>query len=217
MPVSAKPRFDVVGPEAHDRVAVERYIRQKYSNSYDSDLSHFLPFLITLKCDHELSAAVGLRRADKEPLFLEHYLNQPVEKELASLFSRQAIERESIVEFGNLVATWRGSSQLVFIFLTHLLCATNIEWVVFTATAELRKILNRLSFTPFVLCQAAVENLGEESASWGTYYDTAPMVMVGHLPSAVEIMKQHPLYNKMKDYVSCGVDEAVQEWGRVFP
>ena len=55
------------------------------------------------------------------------------------------------------------------------------QWVVFTATREVRNLLRRLSYPAHVLGPAACERLPDRGAAWGSYYAHDPSVMAGCL------------------------------------
>lgn len=179
------PRFELVEAGDEQRVEVEQYIHDRFLAAYGANVTEFMPWLLTLRCAGNLSAVVGLRPAGDGPLFVEHYLDQPVEAALAQRCGR-SIERHELLEIGNLVSTWKGSSQLLMVMLPLLASALGYRWLVFTATAEVQKLLGRLHFELVPLCRADGDRLGERRAIWGSYYDNAPTVMAGYLPDALQ-------------------------------
>jgi hypothetical protein len=58
--------------------------------------------------------------------------------------------------------------------------------VVFTATQELIRIFTKLGLPLLALAKADPARLGEEAGSWGTYYDTQPIVVAGRIQLALE-------------------------------
>jgi len=182
---SALPHFDLVERGHHPRDAVERYIHERFLSAYGANVAEFMPWLLTLRCAGSLSAVVGMRPAGSGPLFVEHYFDEPVERLLAERSGRP-VERYELLEIGNLVSTWRGSSQLLMVMLPLLASALGYRWLVFTATAEVAKLIGRLHFELVPLCRADGDRLGERRATWGSYYDNTPMVMAGYLPDALQ-------------------------------
>lgn len=193
------------------RLSVESYIHDKFEEQFGADIQHFLPYLLSLKCNDNFCATVGIRTAESEPLFLENYLRYPIEQEIGNYF-KTAIDRESIVEIGNLVSTWRGSSQLLFIILTDLLLRLDREWVVFTATKEVEFLLKKMNFNPVHLADASLKMLSDDKERWGSYYDGNPKVMFGHAPSAMSILKQSTILSSPLSLFSNSLSEIVDNW-----
>ncbi len=196
---------------SHQRHVVESYIHDKFQQQYGADVKHFLPHILSMKCNENMCATVGIRAAESEPLFLENYLSFPIEQEIGHHF-KTAIKRENIVEIGNLVSTWRGSSQLLFIFLTDLLCRLNREWVVFTATKEVEFLLKKINFSPVHLAEASVNMLNDDKGMWGSYYDGNPKVMFGHAPSAMSILKNSKILSSPLSIFSDSLSDIADKW-----
>ena len=76
-------------------------------------------------------AVLGFRYADQAPLFLEHYLERPVEQLLAARLKRP-VDRSRLVEVGNLAVTTAGGGRWLITALTAYLSATGSEWALFT-------------------------------------------------------------------------------------
>lgn len=184
------PHFVLCAAGARGRSTVEAYIASRFARIYGARLTHFLPLLLSLRCRGEISAAVGLGRAADGPLFLEQYLDEPAETALGDAV-RETVTRDSLVEIGNLVSTWRGSSQLLFIMLAELLGRARIRWAVFTATPEVSKLLHRLRLNQTVLCPADGRRLGPALSDWGSYYDSCPAVTVIDVRQALQALNAH--------------------------
>ncbi|MFT5140668.1 MAG: hypothetical protein ACI9H8_000967 [Lysobacterales bacterium] len=193
--LSPGPSFALHSLTASDRGQVEQYIFNRYQKNYAANIRHFLPQLLTMCCDGQLSAAVGVGLVQGEAMFLEQYLSEPIEKALENI-SGHAIERQSIVEIGNLVASKRGSSQLIYLIMTSILEKTRSEWVVFTATSAVRKSIRRLGFTLHQLGDANPASLVDPDCveDWGSYYDSRPQVVAGNLSEAATIMAERKIY-----------------------
>ncbi|WP_237057134.1 thermostable hemolysin [Microbulbifer sediminum] len=174
-PILATPSFDLLAPADTGRCEVEEYIAGKFAQVYGARIRHFLPALLALRGANGVQAALGLRRADQGTLFLEQYLDEPIEHQLAGA-ARQPVGRTGVVEIGNLVATTRGSSLCLFLMLAELFHAAGLTWAIFTATPEVQRLLRKLTHRPLVLCEADGRRLGASQEDWGTYYDTRPVV-----------------------------------------
>lgn len=163
---------------ANDRAEVEQFIHDVFAKTYGANVQHFMPQLVSLRDkDGALVAAFGLRKADESPLFLEQYLDKPIETLLSQRFNKQ-ITRNQITEIGNLaVANPRNAGVLIAHVIQHSL-DIGVEWCVATAHHSLQNGLIKGGRDVYTL-QAADKNLlsYDEQASWGSYYDNPPQVV----------------------------------------
>lgn len=160
---------------------LEAFIHKCFHQAYGARISHFMPELFGLSDrNSSLCAVAGVRRAATGPLFLEHYLDEPVEQ-LVFAHAGRPVDREGIVEVGNLAASSLGSARLSIITVTWLLAMGGLEWVAFTGNSSLVNSFNRLGLRPVTLCPADPLRLGEDRHAWGTYYETQPSVHVGDI------------------------------------
>lgn len=160
------------------REHLERFIHSVFRRAYGANIRHFMPMLLSLHDQNERVLAVcGLRRAGFGPLFLENYLQHPVEAVLTTRIGA-AVTRDRIVEIGNLAVTELGLARsLLRVVIRHLL-ATDAEWAVFTAIPALRNSLGKLNVQLEVLCDASLDQVpSAEQPDWGSYYDQQPQVM----------------------------------------
>jgi len=81
------PAFELHGPDAPDRTALEAYIAAQFALVYDARVSEYLPLLLSMQCQNRYSAVAGLRRASTGRLFVEQYLDEPIEHVPTSLRS----------------------------------------------------------------------------------------------------------------------------------
>lgn len=178
----------------HDRTssgrgAVEAFIHRIYAQRFGADLQSFAPSLVSLSDDGGLLAAAGYRPAAQGPLFLERYLDAPVQTLLAA---SHAVPRERIVEVGHLVADRAGAGRCLITLLGPHLAAQGFEWVVSTLTDELRHLFVRIGVKPMALGRADPAALGEDATHWGSYYEHHPVVLAGHLPLALrQLSRRH--------------------------
>ncbi len=134
-----------------ERAEVENYIASKFRQEYAAELSSFAPLLLSMHCKNELSAAVGIRPASSAPLFVEQYLDKPIE-DCIKTADGSVIQRDEIVEIGNLVATRRGASQLLFIVLGSLMYEAGYRWLVFSATSQVERMTRKFPFPLMAVC-----------------------------------------------------------------
>jgi hypothetical protein len=167
------------------REETEAFIRNVFAQHYGAAVSSFAPNLLLLEQNDRTIAVTGWRAASDESLFLERYLDQPIEQSMAKL-AGQPVARERIVEVGNLAAEKPGSSIHVILALAQHLHRLGYEWVVFTATQELIGIFSRLGLPLLALAPADPARLGDEATHWGSYYDTRPIVVAGRIRVGLE-------------------------------
>ncbi|KTB57095.1 thermostable hemolysin [Pseudomonas syringae] len=163
------------------RQALELFVQQQFRKAHNADIRQFMPELFGLSDGSgALCAVAGIRRASIDTLFLERYLDQPIEQQVHAAAGR-SVERHGIVEVGNLAANSFGSARLSIITVTWLLAMGGLEWVAFTGNAGLVNSFNRLGLQPVTLCAADPARLGETRHTWGSYYDSRPNVHVGDI------------------------------------
>ena len=124
-------------------------------------------------------AALGYRRAGPDALFLERYLDQPIERAVSAALS-YPIEREKIVEIGNLAADNAWSMIALWGAAANDLGGSS-EVVVATLTEALRRIFTRIGVPVHALAPADPARLGATAADWGSYYLTDPWVCAGEI------------------------------------
>jgi hypothetical protein len=169
---------EATGPE---RVEVERFIRQRYAEAFGSRIEAYMPRLFSLRAsDGAIQGAFGLRCAQR-PLFLERYLDQPIDQIIGHRLGRMT-KREHVVEVGHFSGSHAGTVRTMICLLTERLYQEGYEWVTFTGTTHLRNAFARMGLAPIDI-QAADPNrlTDDERAAWGRYYDHAPRVLAGNI------------------------------------
>ncbi len=181
-------RLQVHGPTSLRRTEVEDFIRGVYRERHGAEVRHFAPVLVSLhEADGSVMAAAGYRCAGHGALFLERYLNGPVEACLGLAGAAEPV-RSRIVEVGHLAGTRAGAGRQLIMALGPHLATQGFEWVVSTLTQELRHLFLRLGIAPLALGVADPALLGDEAASWGSYYDHSPVVLAGPLALALQVL-----------------------------
>jgi hypothetical protein len=166
---------------AANRRELEVFIADAFRASYGAEVSHFSEVLLGVRDkDGHWIAALGYTPAALGPLFLEHYLDAPVEAAISAR-ARGPVDRATIVEVGNLAAHHPGAARALIVSTTQLLDSLGLRWVVFTATASLLNSFSRLRLQPQPLAPADPSRLPDGGRRWGTYYDTQPKVMFGDI------------------------------------
>lgn len=195
-PVPAKPSgsppFDLIEHVGADRAAVEAFISQRFADSFGSRIEAFMPRLFSVRSqDGKICGAFGLRSAHRN-LFLEQYLDTPIEKTIAARAGGR-VERRTIVEVGHFSGALPGAVRAMIALLTERLHREGFEWVVFTGTTGLRNAFCRLGLCPLDIQAATLDRLpADERAAWGSYYDHAPRVLVGNVQEGYRAMLLPP-------------------------
>jgi hypothetical protein len=210
--LTPSPKFGFVSMQSPCRAEVEQYIGRNFEASYGARLAEFLPIFLTLRCNQNLSASTGISPgAISQNFFLEQYLDAPIETELQQ-FCDEQIAREQLVEIGNLVATTRGASRLMFIILASVLNLSGFKWMVFTATKPLLSNLRKLGFETLVIADAKPSCLSNNAnAAWGSYYDNQPQVVAGNLSNAQEIVDGRNIFSLVQSFYKSEIDSLAQE------
>lgn len=163
------------------RQELESFVKRSFEHAHGADVQHFLPEMLGLYDGRgNLDAAVGIRLASSGQLFLEQYLDAPMEAEVSRLAGVD-VSRGALVEVGNLSALSAGGARLLIIAVTWLLAARGLSWVAFTGTASLVNSFHRLGLEPIVLGRAEAERLDDPNSNWGTYYELCPQVFAGDI------------------------------------
>jgi hypothetical protein len=178
--------LELVHAGDQDRAALEAFIRAVFARVYGARVSQFMPRLIGLRgAKGRLVAALGMRTGASGPLFLEQYLEGPVER-LLEAQAGSAVTRAGIIELGNLAAEHPGSARGLIMNLALCLHQAGFAWVVFTITPSLVNSFRRLGLELICLGPARPDRLAPEAqAEWGSYYTTGPMVYAAHIPGGL--------------------------------
>jgi Thermostable hemolysin len=175
-------RFCAVTGEA--RLATEHFIAAGFLKAYGARLTEFMPELMGMYDGPVLAAACGLRPAATSTLFLEQYLEYPVEQVLGRAIAA-TVNRNGIIEVGNLSVARPGYARHFVLWLTLHLRSIGMEWALFSAVPALLNNFRRLGIPLVTLGPAAPERLADHvRANWGSYYEQQPQVTAVHVATA---------------------------------
>ena len=185
-------RFELREAGDRQRPALQQFIQRCFAESHAARIGHFMPRLLGLhERDSGLIAAFGLRAGNQGPLFLENYLDAPIEQVLARHAGRPIL-RDEIMEVGNLSATHAGATRWLILAITLQLYHEGYRWISFTATTLVRNAVGRLGLLPWELGAATLARLpAHEHAQWGDYYRHAPVVMAGELATGIRSLREN--------------------------
>ncbi|NWL18341.1 thermostable hemolysin [Pseudomonas umsongensis] len=184
-------------PGDEQRSVFESFIQQRFRKAHGADIRHFMPELFGMSdASGALCAVAGVRLAGTQPLFLEGYLDGPIDP-LISATADRTVERSAIVEVGNLAAADTGSARMSIIAMTYVLAMGGLEWVAFTGNIGLVNSFHRLGLKPVTLCAADPARLGEDRHAWGSYYESKPWVHVGNIRSGFIHLRNIGLFSRL--------------------
>jgi hypothetical protein len=109
-----------VGDKA--RAEVEGFIHAVFKRAHSAEITQFMPQLVALRDQNGvLMAAFGWKKASEGPLFLEQYLDEPIESLISNTLHKN-ISRSQITKIGNLaVANPRNAGILIAHVIQHSL------------------------------------------------------------------------------------------------
>lgn len=163
-----------VAPQTTVAELVGDFIRRRFFMAYGAEPALRIPDLLALTtAQGSLLAAVGMRDASRATLFLEDYLETPVEHHRPL----SGAGREHIAEIAHLAGVEAGVSRYLFASLAVWLNNAGYQWVVCTGTDQLQNSFRRLGIETYTLSAADPARLPDGGAGWGRYYDHHPVVM----------------------------------------
>lgn len=128
-----------------------------------------------------LEGVAGIRLAGAGALYLERYLDEPVEHRIERCTGERA-GRTAIVELGNFACRDSRVAALFISLLPAYLLESGLSWIAFTATLSVRRILQGLGARTFDLGPAHGACAADGADDWGRYYTQQPRVLAGYLP-----------------------------------
>ncbi len=173
------------------RARVESFIERGYFDRFGSVVADHYPTLLSLENRRgDVLAALGIRNAANERLFLERYFDEPIELVLSQAIGT-ALARPQILEVGNFASIGRGASARLIAAAATYLKSCRCRYAVATATEELRNLLGSFGFAWHRLGTARAERLSDQGRSWGRYYEQNPEILVGEILQAPERMRSY--------------------------
>lgn len=161
------------------RASLEAFIGACFAKAYGAEVAYFCRHLVGFEAaGGAWRAAAGYAVARDGPLYLEHYLDEPVERAISRRRGR-TVARDEIVEVGNLAATSPGAARLIIRAMAAHLHGKGFTWVAFTATRELRNTFARLGLALHPLVRADASRVPGQGVGWGDYYAHDPVVVYG--------------------------------------
>jgi len=168
--------LELIDPSHPERATAEAFVKAVFKDAYDARLTRFYPLLMSIIWpDNRYAAIAGVRPAGAEKLFSEHYLDTAIEELLG-------VEREKIVEIGNLAPASAGQARWLICTLTAFLGGAGFTHVVFTAVPRLYNAFRRMGLPLQKQADARSERLpADQVQEWGSYYNSRPAVYSGDI------------------------------------
>jgi hypothetical protein len=170
------------------RADLEAFVRELFWRCHQARPTELLDELLGIAdADGRLIGVGGLTLAATDaPLFLETYLDAPIERRLSEA-AGLPVARHDLAEIGNLAVQRRGAGAWMMAVLAAHARGCGREWGVFTATAPLRRLFEHLDAPLLVMDSADPARLERGDAErWGSYYDTDPRVCAAPTVAFVE-------------------------------
>jgi len=197
--------ISITANHAHERRQVEAFIEQVYAKAYGAVIGQHYPTLISVRDEEgRILAALGFRAAGHHTLFLEQYMDMPVEAGVSAAFGTPAA-RDTIVEIGNLASAGHGAAVFLFAALTAYLECIGFTHLALTGTKLLRGYFAKLGLDPRDMGRADPARLNDHGKSWGTYYETEPRLIAGDVRASYAQLKKVMLVSQVCE---AGVYEA---------
>jgi hypothetical protein len=156
-------------------------------------------FLSRMRCARR-GAALGFRRAADGPLFLERYLDQPIEAALEPHLG-PAVQRSRIVEIGSLAAN-NGLALVNLWSDTARELGSSADIGVAVLTRPLRDMFARLGIPVWQLAPADARRLGADAQLWGSYYHNDPVVCAGSLHDGYRQLQRFTARRRQREPVA---------------
>lgn len=183
-----------VAPGSDAATMVTDFIQRRFLQAYGARPELRIPRLLALTTGRgSLLAAVGVRNAGDERLFLEDYLDAPAE---TLVTGTPPIQRRQLAEIAHLAGVEAGVSRFLFAGLTLWLRAQGYRWIAFTGTDQLRNSFQRMGIPASSIAPADPARLADGGQGWGAYYEHRPVVMTANVETGFQALRQAGLLRR---------------------
>lgn len=203
------PALALVSEFTPARERVERFISQVFQASFNAKIMTYAPDLLYLEHDLRIQAALGLRWADKHPLFCEKYL----EGSVLDAIGDPLLARGEVVELSNLASMTPGAGAQLYVLAAVALDLAGCKQLVFTANETVRRSISRGGFSARFLADANVEKI-TGADQWGSYYQGRPQVMVADIPASAQIIRSNPLVTPLLNVAMPAMKQFALAWNQ---
>jgi hypothetical protein len=181
-------RVHAAGPDAPIRSDLEEFVRRRFERTHGAQVRSFMPTLLSIDDRWgQRVGVIGLRCAAESPLYLEQYLDLPIERAIAAGTVTPPPARRDIVEIGNFACPTGRAGLLAISVLPAYLIARGYTWIAFTATRTMRRLLEELDAPNFELAEAHEPRVATAPDHWGSYYAQEPRVHAARLRDGLRL------------------------------
>lgn len=181
-------RVRAAGPDSPIRADLEEFVRRRFERAHGAHVRSFMPTLLSVDDRWgQRVGVIGLRCAAEGPLYLEQYLDLPIERAIAAGAVTPPPARREIVEIGNLACPTGRAGLLAISVLPAYLAARGHSWIAFTATRTVRRLLDELDAPHFELAEARESRVATAPDHWGSYYAQEPRVHAARLRDGLRL------------------------------
>jgi hypothetical protein len=159
--------------------AIRSLIQDRYAAAHGAYPTADYPTYLTIGALEAPEAVLGFRPAGEASLFLERYLDRPIEMVLGERFGRP-VPRQRIAELGD-HASHRPAATITLWREAAAALEGRADIAVAVLTRSMRAMFDRLELALHILAPARIEALGDAAATWGRYYDSDPMLCAGEI------------------------------------
>ncbi|MEX0943781.1 MAG: thermostable hemolysin [Pseudomonadales bacterium] len=183
--------FRIAAPGTSDHILAQNLVAEEYRRHFGSAVSHPLAYSLNLHQDDELVGCMGFSPALDDTLFLEQYLDEPIESMIAATMrGGAAVFREEIVEIGSFAVRRRQYALPLMIEMAQAMLARGFTTAVCTATGPVAGCLGKLGIAHVRLARADASRIPDAN-QWGSYYALDPVVLGGDIAAGVQSIKGH--------------------------
>lgn len=179
-----KSMFRVVDKQDQEYPLLQKMVAEKYWETYQATVFPTPDMFALLRDEYRAiaicGACYGVTSALGKKLFSENYFDDPIDQLIHERFGVR-IGRKSIAEIGSLVSCEApGAGKKIVAMIPWFVWSLGFEFVLITATEQLRKLMYQANILYHPVAKAVVERLPNQDArsEWGSYYETKPLVGV---------------------------------------
>jgi hypothetical protein len=177
----------VLAPSPRHAMLAE-FVRHTYASWFGARLDVVMPELCALLGpDDEPHAVAGFRHAADDRLFLEQYLDIPIETAIMTATGADA-KRVEIWEVGNLATRCPGAARDFVATAARQLASRGAGWAVFTGTRRVVAIFRRLGIPLLTRAPATPDRVAGGGDGWGDYYEHTPRVLLGRISAGLGVL-----------------------------
>ena len=148
--------MDVFSHDSTERAAVEAFIKKGFFTAYQAKVNISAPWLLAIK-KGTFKAALGIRSASTETLFIEQYLSSPIECVLNEYQSQAA--RNEIAEICHLFSSSKKLTLPLLMTAAVSLYCRHYKYMVFAGTEHVLNLIKRTGVVMTHLAPAKQDKL----------------------------------------------------------